>query len=86
MPYIYCLISTGLRRNISYVGWTVDLNKRLKLHNSNKGAKFTRGKFWELIYFEKCKSKKDAMRKEYILKKNYNLRKKLKRNFINSKK
>ena len=47
------------------------------LHNTNKGAKFTKGKQWKLVYYEKYKSKRVAMRKEYLLKKNYKLRKKI---------
>ena len=61
---------------ISYVGYTSDLNKRLTLHNSSKGAKFTRGKNWNLIYYKKFSSKRLAMKYEYELKKNKNLRKK----------
>ena len=65
---------------ISYVGYTSDLNKRLTLHNSSKGAKFTRGKNWNLIYYKKFSSKRLAMKYEYELKKNKNLRKKIKIN------
>ena len=63
---------------ISYVGYTNNLRKRLKLHNSSKGAKFTRGKQWKLIYSKKYLSKSIAMKEEFKLKKNYKLRKKLK--------
>ena len=48
------------------------------LHNSNKGAKFTKGKTWKLVYYEKYDSKSEAMKEEYNLKKNYYLRNKLK--------
>ena len=65
---------------ISYVGYTSNLKKRLTLHNSSKGAKFTRGKNWTLIYFKKFSSKRLAMKYEYELKKNRNLRKKIKIN------
>ena len=43
---------------VTYVGYTNDLKKRIKLHNSGKGAKFTRGRKWKLIYKEKLNSKK----------------------------
>ena len=64
-------------KKISYVGYSKDLEKRLNLHNSGKGAKFTRGNKWNLVYYEKYKTKSDAMKNEYKLKKNYRLRKKI---------
>ena len=81
MTYFVYLIVANLKNNkkISYVGYTKDLKKRIKLHNSGKGAKFTRGKKWKLVYYEKYDSKSDAMKKEYRLKKNYKLRGKLKK-------
>ena len=82
MTYFVYLIVSHLKNNkkTSYVGYTNDLDKRLKLHNSGKGAKFTRGKKWKLVYYEKYDSKSDAMKNEYKLKKNYELRKKLIKN------
>ena len=62
---------------ISYVGYTNNLQKRLNLHNNGKGAKFTRGKKWKLVYYEKYDSKSDAMKAEFKLKKNYKNRKKI---------
>ena len=81
MPYFVYLIVSKIenRKKISYVGYTVNLKKRLDLHNSGKGAKFTRGKKWKLVYYKKYDSKSDAMKNEYILKKNYRLRQKLKK-------
>lgn len=71
--YVYVLGSK--ERNIkTYVGWTTNLNKRLKLHNSGKGAKSTRGRKWMILYSEILNSKKEAMRREYYLKKNKNFR------------
>tara|TARA_B100001540_G_scaffold317723_1_gene352385 strand:- start:1299 stop:1526 length:228 start_codon:yes stop_codon:yes gene_type:complete len=61
----------------SYVGYTNNLKKRIKLHNTGRGAKFTRGKIWKLVYYEKYDSKSDAMKNEFKLKKNYILRKKI---------
>ena len=46
---------------VTYVGYTNNLKKRVDLHNSGKGAKFTRGRKWVLIYKEKIKSKKEAI-------------------------
>ena len=67
---------------VTYVGYTNNLKKRISLHNSNKGAKFTRGRKWMLIYKEKFKSKKEAISREYYIKKNRTLRNKIKKNYI----
>ena len=82
MSYFVYLIVSNLKKNkkISYVGYTNNLKKRLSLHNSGKGAKFTRGKKWKLVYYKKYDSRSIAMRNEFLLKKNYRLRKKLKTN------
>ena len=72
--YTYMLktISPGI--NKTYVGYTVNLISRLNKHNSNKGAKATKGYKWLLIYSKKFKSKSEAMSYEYKLKKNKILR------------
>jgi putative endonuclease len=49
----------------------------LEKHNSNKGAKSTKGYKWLLIYKKKFKSKNEAMSFEYKLKKNKFMRKKI---------
>jgi putative endonuclease len=69
---------------ISYVGYTNNIRNRILLHNSSKGAKFTKGKKWKLIYFKKYQNKVDAMKNEYKLKKDYKLRLKIKKEFINN--
>lgn len=66
----------------TYVGWTKNLKKRLCSHNSGKGAKFTRGRKWILIYKRKMLSKKEAMQFEYKLKKNRKARNTIIRKFI----
>ncbi len=76
--YVYLIVTEINSKIVSYVGYTNNLKKRLNLHNSSKGAKFTRGKKWKMIYFKSYKSKKIAMSEEYKLKKNYSLRKKIK--------
>ena len=78
MYFVYLIVSKNKKRTISYVGYTNNLNKRIKLHNTNKGAKFTKGKKWKLVYYEEYHSKHEAMENEYSLKKNYVLRNKLK--------
>ena len=79
MFYVYMLKSKSVKP-ITYVGYTNNLQKRINLHNSGKGAKFTRGRKWTLIYKEKYKSKKEAISREYYIKKNRSLRKKIKDN------
>ena len=69
---------------VTYVGYTNDLKKRISLHNSGRGAKFTRGRKWILIYKEKYKSKKEAISREYYIKNNRLLRNKIKNENINS--
>jgi len=73
MAFIYLLVSKP-RYKISYVGWTNNLKKRLKEHNEGKGAKFTRGRKWKLIYYEVANNKSSALKREYELKKNRKLR------------
>lgn len=76
--YVYLIVSRFKNnKKISYVGYTNNLQKRLNLHNTGKGAKFTRGKKWKLIYYVKYSTKSLAMKNEFILKKNYKLRKKI---------
>ena len=80
--FVYLIITKRINKIISYVGYTNDLKKRLKLHNASKGAKFTKGNKWLLIYKKSYLSKRVAMRAEYKLKKNYNFRAKLKCNYL----
>ena len=83
MTYIvYLLVSKSKSRWISYVGYTNNINKRISLHNNGKGAKFTRGKKWEIIYQKRYKNKSQAMREEYKLKNNRIKRNKLKAEFL----
>jgi putative endonuclease len=68
-------ISPGTKK--TYVGYTNNLKNRIEKHNSNKGAKSTKGYKWLLIYSKKFKSKNKAMSFEYKLKKDKSLRKKI---------
>ena len=51
-----------MNRPITYVGYTKDIKKRLELHNKSKGAKFTRGRNWKIIYKKSYKNKSIAMK------------------------
>ena len=73
------LKSKGIK-SVTYIGYTNNLKKRIDLHNSGKGAKFTRGRKWLLIYKEIFNSKKEAISREYYIKKNRTLRNKIKGN------
>ena len=66
-----------MNKNVSrsYVGYTNNLNFRLKKHNSGKGAKSTRGYQWKIIYKKKFYDKRLAMSFEYKLKKDKKKRK-----------
>ena len=75
--YVYMLKSKSIKP-ITYVGYTNNLKKRINLHNSGKGAKFTRGRKWILIYNEKYISKKEAISRENYIKNNRTLRNKIK--------
>ena len=81
--FVYLIITKRINKIISYVGYTKDLKKRLNLHNSSKGAKFTKGNKWILIYKKSYLSKNEAMKEEYKLKKNYKFRTKLKSIYLN---
>ena len=80
--YVYLIITKYKHKLISYVGYTNNLKSRLKKHNSSLGAKFTRGRKWKLIYQKKYSTKKKALSEEYMLKKNYKLRKEIKEKYI----
>ena len=75
--FVYMLKSIS-KKPVTYVGYTKNLKKRIKLHNAGKGAKFTRGRTWKLIYKEILNSKSKAISREYYIKNNKSLRKKIK--------
>ena len=75
--FVYMLKCTSFGINKSYVGYTNNLQLRLDKHNSNKGAKSTKGYKWTLIFSKKFNTKSEAMSFEYSLKNNKILRKKI---------
>jgi len=80
--YTYLICSSLKNKKlISYAGCTNNLKERLEKHNAGKGAKFTRGKKWFLIFKKTFQNKSLAMKFEYRLKKDRKLRKKLLKNF-----
>ena len=81
--YVYMLKSLS-DKSVTYVGYTNNIKKRITLHNNNKGAKFTRGRKWKLIYKEIFNSKKEAISREYYIKNNRSLRNKIKNENFNT--
>ena len=79
--YVYVLGSYKKLKIITYVGYTNNLKRRLLLHNKGKGAKFTRGKAWKIIYTEKYSTKNEAISREYYIKKNRKLRNFIKKSY-----
>jgi len=77
--FVYVLGSAHARGYRTYVGWTLDLYRRLAEHNSGTGAKSTRGRTWCLIYAECLPTRMDAMRREWHLKRDRSLRRRLAR-------
>ena len=76
------LITCSKNRYITYVGYTSNIKKRINDHNSSKGAKFTRGRNWKLIFKKKFKTRSEAMKAEIKLKKNLIIRNEIKNKFI----
>jgi len=75
--FVYVLGARGKTRHLTYVGWTNDVARRLAKHNAGQGAKTTRGRNWVLLYSEKFRDKRAAMRREWRLKRDRAFRKKL---------
>ena len=81
--YVYMLKNISNNKKKTYVGYTHNLDKRLKKHNSNKGAKSTKGYKWELIFKKKFLLKSKAMSYEYKLKKDRKKRSSILKDFYN---
>ena len=66
MNYVYILRCAD---DTLYTGWTTSLERRLKAHNSGKGAKYTKARLpVEIVYYEEFEDKKEAMKREYAIK------------------
>jgi putative endonuclease len=75
--FVYVLGSQGKGGHRTYVGWTLDLERRLTQHNSGKGARSTRGRVWVLLHSERFASQSKAMSREWYLKRDRKFRKQL---------
>ena len=67
--YVYLIKTLDGYKNKSYVGYTNNLITRIHKHNSNIGAKSTKGYKWELVYKKRFYIKQKALSFEYKLKK-----------------
>ena len=79
--YVYVLGSHNNSKLITYVGYTNNLKKRVELHNKGKGAKFTRGRKWKILYSEKHETINEAKSREYYIKKNRKFRNLIKKKY-----
>ena len=79
--FVYLIGSDRNSKLTTYVGYTNNLKKRLNLHNNGKGAKFTKGRRWKIIYTEKYVTKNEAISREYYIKKNRKFRNLIKKMF-----
>ncbi|MFH1710655.1 MAG: GIY-YIG nuclease family protein [bacterium] len=65
MYYVYILRNLNGRH---YTGYSEDLNKRLRSHNSNR-VRSTKNKGpWEIVYYEAYKTRKEAYLRERQIK------------------
>ena len=76
--YVYMIKSIKYGKAKTYVGYTIDLKKRLNAHNLGKGAKSTRGRYWKIIFKKRYLNKSSALKMEYFIKNNPLIRKKIK--------
>ncbi len=75
--FVYVLGCGTGRVYRTYVGWTLDLDRRLAMHNAGTGAKSTRGGVWTLLYAERLPSRREAMSREWHLKRDRAFRRRL---------
>jgi len=75
MPsFVYVLGCRAKDRTLTYVGWTTDVTARLAKHNAGSGARFTRGRAWVLLHTEKFRTRRQAMSREWYLKRDRKFR------------
>jgi putative endonuclease len=75
--FVYVLGSCGGGRRMTYVGWSNDIMRRLARHNAGTGARTTRGRAWVLLHSEWFPTRREAMSREWHLKRDRKFRKKL---------
>ncbi len=80
--FVYVLGSGDQSRYVTYVGWALDVERRLAQHNAGTGARSTRGRSWVLLHVEAFATKQQAMRREWRLKRDRAFRKALVRQAV----
>ncbi len=76
--FVYVIGSRSNKSKLqTYVGWTTDLQRRIAEHNSGVGARSTRGRKWHLLYAELYITRREAMSREWHLKRDKKMRDKL---------
>ena len=75
--FVYVLGCRGKDRTLTYVGWTTDVARRLAQHNAGIGARSTRGRVWVLLHTETYRTRRQAMSREWYLKRDRKFRKSL---------
>jgi putative endonuclease len=66
--FFYVYILRSIKYEEFYTGYTNDLKKRVDEHNHGMNSSTKRYRPWQLIYYEACLEKDDAIRREYYLK------------------
>jgi len=79
--YVYLIKTLNGFFKKSYVGYTNNLDQRIKKHNNDLGAKSTKGYKWEIVYKKRFYSKNKDLSFEYKLKNNRSEKKKLIKEF-----
>ena len=77
--FVYVLGTRTKNRHLPYVGWTDNIERRLKRHNAGTGARTTRGRTWVLLHSEWFATRREAMSREWHLKRDRAFRKELAR-------
>ena len=73
--FVYVLGSPGKKGHRTYVGWAINVDRRLSEHNAGRGARSTRGRSWTLLYVERHATRRQAMSREWHLKRDRRFRK-----------
>ncbi len=69
MERAHVYILSNKNRTALYVGYTIDLKRRVLEHKNKRGAKFTkRYSIFDFVYFEEFNSKYNARKREHQLK------------------
>lgn len=77
MFFVYLLGCSDRDGTRTYVGWTTDPDRRLAEHNAGTGARSTRGRTWVLLHLEQLASKREAMSREWYLKRDRAFRRRM---------